>query len=388
MTNPRKRLLPWGIGKAIDSIRKEDDRGLLYFMDYKANYYKLEKYAAMIANAKPGCSTFLCENENNEKLFGRNYDFNHYRFNKKSDKPEDITSLILVVKTDNPKAKYKTIGLIDGFWLDYAKGSYFEGVPSDGKSDMTRLAMAPFVIMDGMNEVGLATSIMHLPCENNWIECEYRTLKSLSKEEKDIAIISKKKGELPDRYDIKVKNNALFINTVDKKTWKADKNLAVNQNDVGKKTILHPILMRRMLDYCKNVDEAIEMAKSYNLKSPLPDSDYHIMVVDKSGRAVIIEWVNNVLKVKERKYGTNYYLTRDDHFGYGHDRDEVLGKALKSHKKMSFKKTMALLEKVSQNPYKKQYVGFTQWSSVYNLTNNSMKLAIFLDYEKQYEYKI
>jgi len=385
MANPRKRLLPWGIGKAIDSIKKIDDRGLLYFMDYKANYYKLEKYTAMIANSKPGCSTFVSKNDNNEYILGRNYDFNHYRYNKKGE-DKDITGLILVVKTSNTKAKYKTLGVIDGFWLDNAKGSFFEGVPSDGKTDMTRLAMAPFIIMDGINEVGLATSIMHLPTENKWDEIEYREVESLSEDEKKIAIIYEEKGLVPDRYDYKVKNNALCINTKDHKTWKADKNLAVNQKDPNKKSILHPILMRRMLDYCKNVDEAIELAKSFNLKSPLPDNDYHIMLADKSGKSVILEWVNNEMKIVNTTFGTNFYLSREDHYGYGLDRYDVLKDSLKET--MSEDEVMKLCEKVSQNPFKKQYVGFTEWSSVYNLNKNTMKLAIFLDYEKQYEYKI
>lgn len=385
MKNPRKKLLPWGIGRTIDNIKKIDDRGLLYYMDYKANYYSLEKYVAMIADAKPGCSTFYTHNENGDALLGRNYDFSHYRFNKKTEE-KDITSLILLVKTNNRKAKYKTIGVIDGFWLDFANGTFFEGVPSDGKTNMTRLAMAPFIIMDGINEVGLATSIMHLPTENDWQEVDYREPDSLDEKEKEIAIITNEKGKLPERYDYKVKNNALFINTEDKITYKANKNLAVNQNEPNKKTILHPVLMRRMLDYCKDVDEAIELAKTYNVKSPMPDSDYHIMLSDKSGKSVILEWVDNKMNVVETNHGTNYYLSRDDHYGYGQDRDEVVTNNLKDV--MSEKEVMNLLEEVSQNPFKKKYIGFTQWSSVYNLNKNTLKLSIFLDYDKQYEFKI
>jgi len=387
MKNPRKRLLPWGIGRAIDSIKKVDERGLLYTMEYKANYYKLEKYAALIANSKPGCSTFLVKNEQGEAILGRNYDFNHYRYNVKGE-DKDITSLIIMVKTANPKAKYKTIGVVDAFWLDNAKGTFFENVPSDGKTDLTSFAMVPFLIMDGINEVGLATSIMHLPTENDWQEIEYRDENSLNEKEKEIAIIYHENGLRPDRYDFKVKNGALAINTVDHLTWKANKNLAVNQSEPNKKSILHPILMRHMLDYCKNVDEAIEMAKSYNLKSPLPDNDYHIMIADKSGRSVILEWINNEIHITESCHGTNYYLARDDHFGYGLDRDEVVMKELERKPVRNEEEVLQLCEKVSQNPFKKQYVGFTQWSSVYNLSRNTLKLVIFLDYDKKYEYKI
>ena len=383
--NPRKKLLPLGVGRAIDGIRREDERGLLYFMDYKADYYKLEKYATLLTNS--GCSTFLTKNREGRYLLGRNYDFSHYRFNKKGE-PEDITSLILVVRTKNPKAKYRTLGVVDGFWLDFAKGTYFEGVPSDGKTDMTRLAMAPFVIMDGINEAGLVTSIMHLPTENEWQETDYRDPDSLDEKETEIAIICDRSGEIPDRFDVKIKNNALFINTADRLTWKANKNLAVDQREEGKPTSLHPILMRRMLDYCATVDEAIRMAESFNMKSPLPDNDYHIMIADRSGRSVILEWVDNRLTVNETDHGTNFYLGREDHYGYGQDRDEIVERTLKEKTLLSGEEVMALLEEVAQDPFKKKFVGFTQWSGVYDLESSALKLAVFLDYAKTYEYKI
>lgn len=383
--NPRKRILPFGIGRAIDSIRKEDERGLLYFMDYRADYYKLEKYTALLTNS--GCSTFLAKCEEDKYLLGRNYDFSHYRYNKKGD-PEDITSLIIVVRTSNPKAKYKTLGVVDGFWLDFAKGGFFEGIPSDGVTDMTRLGMAPFVIMDGINEAGLVTSIMHLPTENEWAEVEYKAPEDLNDEEKEIAIIYGQSGQKPDRFDIKVKNNALAINTADRLTWKANKNLSVDQHEEGKPTTLHPILMRKMLDFCKDVDEAVEMARSFNMKSPLPDNDYHIMVADKTGNSVILEWIDNELNVIETNHGTNFYLGREDHFGYGQDRDQVVEETLSGKNVLSEKEVLDLLEEVSQNPFKKKYVGFTQWSGIYDLNNASLNLAIFLDYGKTYRYKI
>jgi len=53
-----------------------------------------------------------------------------------------------------------------------------------------------------------------------------------------------------------------------------------------------------------------------------------------------------------------------------------------------YNETMGLLETVSQNQFKKQYASFTQWSSVNNLSNVILELAIFLDYVKKYEYNI
>ena len=105
MPNPRFKPLPFGIGRAVDNLRREDERGILYFMDYTADYYLLERFADKIA-ATPGCSTFLTDNLKGQKLFCRNYDFSHYRFNKQGE-PKDITVLVIVVRCANPRAKYK-----------------------------------------------------------------------------------------------------------------------------------------------------------------------------------------------------------------------------------------------------------------------------------------
>jgi len=382
--NPRKFLLPPGIGRAIDGIRKEDERGLLYFMDYRANYYKLEKYTAMLT--KSGCSTFLAKGAGGGYMLGRNYDFSHYRNNVKGE-PKDITGLIIVVRTKNPKAKYRTLGVVDGFWLDNARGTFFEGVPSDGSTDMTKLAMVPFIIMDGVNEAGLATSIMHLPTENEWRETEYREPEGLTDKEKETAIICGESGTRPDRYDVKVKSGALMINTADRLTWQAYKDFAVNQQEEGKPVTLHPILMRKMLDFCGNVEEAVAMAKTYNMKSPLPDNDYHIMLADRSGRSVILEWIGNELKVIEADHGTNFYLGTEDHYGYGQDRYEILERVMGEKKSFTGGEVMGLLGEVAQDPFRKRFTGYTQWSAVYDLAKASLKLSVDLHYEKQYEYK-
>ena len=383
--NPRKRPLPLGIGRCIDGIKKQDQRGLLYFMDCRADYYKLEKYVDLIAT--PGCSSFLAKS-GSSFLLGRNYDFCHYKFNEKT-LPKDSTGLIIVIKASNPKAKYKSLGIADGFWLDFDKGRYFEGAPSDGKTDMTRLGMAPFVIMDGVNEAGLAASIMHLPTENEWTEIEYRSPDSLDEKEKATAIIYDRPGFRPQRLDSKVKNGALAINTADRLCWRANKNFAVCQNEPGKKSIFHPVLMRKMLDFCADVGEAVELAKAFNVRSPLPDNDYHIMLCDSSGSSVMLEWVNNELRVVPADHGTNFYLSRPDHYGYGYDRDGILNAALLSSPEgMNPARVMQTLEAAAQNPFKNPEAALTQWSAVYDLEKKSLLLSVFLDYENLYSFEL
>jgi hypothetical protein len=50
-------------------------------------------------------------------------------------------------------------------------------------------------------------------------------------------------------------------------------------------------LLRLILDYADNVDEAVEIARAYDLHDSAGTS-YHYMVADASGRSVILEWVS------------------------------------------------------------------------------------------------
>ena len=48
-----------------------------------------------------------------------------------------------------------------------------------------------------------------------------------------------------------------------------------------------------MLDYASNVDEAVKIAKKYDLHDSAKTS-YHYMVADASGKSAILEWVNGM----------------------------------------------------------------------------------------------
>ena len=50
-------------------------------------------------------------------------------------------------------------------------------------------------------------------------------------------------------------------------------------------------LLRLILDYADDVDEAVKIAKSYDLHDSAKTS-YHYMVADASGKSAILEWVN------------------------------------------------------------------------------------------------
>jgi hypothetical protein len=61
--------------------------------------------------------------------------------------------------------------------------------------------------------------------------------------------------------------------------------------DTEKPDITSTTLLRLILDYADDVDEAVEIAQTYDLHDSAKTS-YHYMVADASGRSAILEWVS------------------------------------------------------------------------------------------------
>lgn len=68
-----------------------------------------------------------------------------------------------------------------------------------------------------------------------------------------------------------------------------EKTIATNQN-TDKPDFTSTTLLRLILDYADDVEEAVEIAASYDLHDSAGTS-YHYMVADASGRSAILEWV-------------------------------------------------------------------------------------------------
>lgn len=70
-----------------------------------------------------------------------------------------------------------------------------------------------------------------------------------------------------------------------------EETIATNQ-DTDKPDFTSTTLLRLILDYADDVDEAVEIAQSYDLHDSAKTS-YHYMVADASGRSAILEWVGD-----------------------------------------------------------------------------------------------
>ena len=73
-------------------------------------------------------------------------------------------------------------------------------------------------------------------------------------------------------------------------SYQGDTTVATDQN-TDKPDFTSTTLLRLILDYADDVDEAVEIARSYDLHDSAGTS-YHYMVADASGRSVILEWIS------------------------------------------------------------------------------------------------
>lgn len=66
--------------------------------------------------------------------------------------------------------------------------------------------------------------------------------------------------------------------------------VATDQQDESKPNITSTTMLRMILDYADDVDEAVELISQYNLHDSA-NTSFHYMIADASGRSAILEWV-------------------------------------------------------------------------------------------------
>lgn len=153
------------------------------------------------------------------------------------------------------------------------------------------------------------------------------------------------------------------------------------QND--KITLFDMTFPRLLLDYAKNIDDAIMLAEKYNLFADV--APLHFMVADSSGKSVIIEYVNGKMVTIRNKY--NYQVVSNftiygnpDLDGFGKERYENIHNILKKQDGIiSEKDALKLLQE-------NVISGDEQWSAVYNLTKRKLFLTLADNPKKIYQF--
>lgn len=218
-----------------------------------------------------------------------------------------------IVVRSYPEDGYASIGITMPFAVGVGSG---EGmISSDSPLGRFLMADLPYLIFDGINEKGLGVSTL-----------------------------SVHNGEL--------------------------------HQDNGKPDILFYTSVRILLDKCANVDEALELLSQYDMHCDYGISG-HLLLMDTTGRAVVVEWLDNEMVVTDTNYVANHIVAPGEHFREGPDdkRREILGECLAECEGIVDDETaMAFLAKASQKD-------FTEWSAVYNLDKFSVKIINDEDYQ-------
>ncbi len=88
-------------------------------------------------------------------------------------------------------------------------------------------------------------------------------------------------------------------------------NEETNQTAEGKNDVQITVAIRYILDKAASVAEALEILDGFNMHNVFGCA-YHYAIADNTGRSVVVEYINNEMKVKENvKVVTNHYLTDD-----------------------------------------------------------------------------
>ena len=163
----------------------------------------------------------------------------------------------------------------------------------------------------------------------------------------------------------------------------------VHQDDPNKKNITSSIMMKAVLDYCKNVEEAVDFLNKYNLHDMVEGSSLHYLIADSQGNSVIIEYIDNkMLTIKPYEietvkylYLTNFYLKKPIGPGNenGLDRYLILKEKLKNDTIMEEENAMDLLIDVRKT---------TLWSNVYNLNELTVVTALRQNYSIFYKFDV
>ena len=332
----------------MDSLRKIGDN--IYLVDYQYDYdiddlmqkgapsaVKLLSYASkhILRNGYKfkmgkwgfGCSAYRAKNPDGDYIMGRNFDY--------------LDAPCYVVWT-HPQNAYSSISMVDGSFMlttDHLNPTTIGG--------RLQTLLAPYLCLDGMNEKGLAISVLQIHAD----------------------------GTLQDTGKIKMFTTAAI---------------------------------RCCLDKCATVKEAIEMFDSFDIQDNIAFGKslgccFHYMLTDSTGDAAVVEYVRNEMRVIRAEdidnylHVTNYFLSSDggkDMEAYdpeGMERFDMISKKLaENNGVLSFAESFDLLSDVHLN-YRHDnglYDITTLWSCVYNNTDLSMSLAARMDYSKIYTFDI
>lgn len=255
-----------------------------------------------------GCSTIAATADNGHALMCRNFDM-----------PDTPAMLVWT----NPKNGYRSMSMFSLSFLGFSE----ENLP-DTLEEKLATFVAPYFPLDGVNEKGLAVSVMQV-------------------------------------------NGGPIV------------------QDTGKPDITTTSAIRMMLDKAATVEEAVSMLAKYDMHSTT-DMGYHFMVADARGNSAVVEYVNNEMVVLwNQTVATNFLLAPQDFSsGSGLDRYWTAHEILdETGGVVSHEDAMDLLQACRWEP-NGQSASTTQWSCVYDLKTRSLDLVLQEDWDNVLSFRL
>jgi hypothetical protein len=160
-------------------------------------------------------------------------------------------------------------------------------------------------------------------------------------------------------------------------------------------------MIRIVLDRAANVQEALALFNQFDMHDSA-GACYHYQIMDASGASVIVEYVNNQMRVLYPEYrdngypylcATNFFLSPDGDNSkpFGEDRYEILQTALAaSCGTLSASEAMNLLKsaRITSYVWPDGWEDSTQWSAVYDLAQRTVHICVGMKYDKQHTYSV
>ncbi len=154
--------------------------------------------------------------------------------------------------------------------------------------------------------------------------------------------------------------------------------------DTGKAGITTTTAIRMLLDQAATVDEALELLNQYDMYSSA-ELGYHFALADASGKAVVVEYLDNRMYVTEEAAATNHILTPGPYYEIGKDEwsaqryETLVGLLKQSGGTMDADQVKEALSRVSS---------YTQWSIVFDQKDLEVIYYYRMDYENAFYFNL
>ena len=150
-------------------------------------------------------------------------------------------------------------------------------------------------------------------------------------------------------------------------------------------------LIRLVLDYAKSLDHALQLIRKFNVDHG--DLPIHYLIADCSGKSAVIEHNKKKMfiinKNKQFNVATNFVISDSNKVNLGtcYRYDRIYRNLHNTKGILTKNQCWSLLKQVSQ--YTEGYaIPSTIWSTVYNLSQNSMSISLGKKLQAQYKVSI